>query len=95
MKAIEIQEAGGNRFIVSTANGIDHLELAQYIRQAEELKEFWDVLPDKFARPIVHRPKYSHEKAVKVLGMEFTPIETSVRDMAKGLIELGIVPSKK
>lgn len=38
--------------------------------------------------------KYSHAKAEKDLGINFTPISTTIVDMAKAMIDLGIVEKK-
>jgi len=51
-------------------------------------------LPDKESAPVAHRPKYSPAKAERELGIQFTPIEVALTDMARAMIDLGIVPRK-
>lgn len=96
VNAIEKNEAVGNRYLLSSNEGYSMLELAQMIRDEEDLSEFRDQLPDKQVGEFAYRPKLSHAKAEKELGIEFKPVKQSVVDMARALISLGIVtpPSK-
>jgi len=82
------------RYILSSERGIPRLEYANFLKK---IYPDWPI-PDTQAGDIQYKAgnvllpgKYSNEKARKELGIEFTPFETSITDMAQKLIELGIV----
>jgi len=92
VNAIENPNAKG-RYILSSERGIPRIQYAEVLR-----KHFPDwPLPDKtngelkYGGGNVTNGKYSNEKARKELGITFTPLETSLVDMANKLIQLGII----
>lgn len=94
VEAMKREEAAGMRFLCSSTEGIDHMQLVEWLRQDEHInKSYGDKLPTKLSAPIVHRPKYDHSRAESVLGIEFTPISKSIVDMAHALEKLGVVSS--
>eukprot|EP01006_Ploeotia_vitrea_P042846 TRINITY_DN66664_c1_g1_i1.p1 TRINITY_DN66664_c1_g1~~TRINITY_DN66664_c1_g1_i1.p1 ORF type:complete len:390 (+),score=57.22 TRINITY_DN66664_c1_g1_i1:65-1234(+) len=85
--ALEVAQANGNRFILSSDKGISHLELAVLLKQ--EFKNF--PLPSKEVSAVVFRPNMDTTAAKTVLHMEFTPIQKSMNDMARQLVKFGLV----
>jgi len=91
--AMERPHAKG-RYIVSSERGIPRLEYTEVLR-----KHFPDwPIPDKQigqpeykAGSLTPKGRYSTEKVRKELDIQFIPFETSVVEMAKKLIELGII----
>jgi len=89
---IEKPNAKG-RFILSSEKAHARLELVEILRK---YYPDWP-LPDKEIGEVVYqggnviKGKYSNEKARKELGIQFTPVETSLADMTKKLIEMGII----
>lgn len=90
---IEKPHAKG-RYIVSSERGIPRIEYAEVLR-----KHFPDwPIPDKQIGQaeykggnLTSKGKYTTEKSSKELDIQFTPFETSLVEMAKKLIDLGIV----
>lgn len=86
--AMEIAEAGGKRFIVSSEKAYNKIELC-------------DFLGDKFkAYPVPTEGDrhpcfgYSPEKAKDILKVKLRPAEVSMRDMASAAVRMGIVEQK-
>jgi len=90
--AIEKPHSKG-RYILSSERGIPRFEMAEILR-----KHYPDwPLPDKEIGQLeykggnVIKGKYSNEKARKELEIPFIPVETSLVEMAKKLIDLGVI----
>jgi len=89
MKAIEVPEAAGKRFIVSSAEGKSQLDLADAIR--DRFKAY-PVPTD--GKEVLYRPKYSADRAKTILKLRLRDPALSMKDMAAAAIRLGIVETK-
>jgi len=87
--AMESEEAGGKRFVLSSETGYPPIELAGMLRDSFKA---YPVPTEGADPPFV--PKYNHARAAKILGFKPTPVERSLRDMANAAIRLGIVERK-
>jgi len=94
VNSLEIKEAVGHRFIVSSSEGISHFEFIQMLKDEPEFSDFKDQFPDKASQPFTHRPKYDNSKVQRILGIELIPIKKSLVDMGCALIQFGIVSRK-
>lgn len=74
---------------MGSADCYSQLEYAQMLKKSGQFNEY--PICDKEAAPITRRIKINNSKAQKELGIQFTPIETTLVDMGKALIQLGIV----
>jgi nucleoside-diphosphate-sugar epimerase len=91
---VAFEKSAKGRFVLSSTRGIPRIEICEILR-----KEFPNYpIPTTQKGAIEYKggnvlPKgaYNHEKAEKQLGIQFKPHETSLVEMAKKLIELGIV----
>jgi len=88
------EKGAKGRFLISSERGVPGLEMAKVLK-----KHFPSYpIPDTQIGQLVYRGGniptggYSNKKARAELGIEFTPWEKSIVDMAHKLIELGIVP---
>jgi len=88
---IERNHAKG-RYIVSSERGIPRVQYGIFLK-----KEFpdWPIPVNQIGEVVYGGGAvtggYSREKARKELGIEFIPFETSLKEMALKMIELGIV----
>jgi len=83
---LENPNANG-RYLLSSDRGIPHLELVQSLKA-----EFGQYpLPEKQNGEIPYHPRYSSEKAKAELGIKFIPIEQSMVEMARSIINFGLV----
>jgi len=87
VRAATTPEAKG-RYMVTSESGISQFELAQMLKRNGFEKY---PLPDFEESPVTHVPLFDTKKVRQELGLEFTPIEKSVTDMAQALIDLKIV----
>lgn len=90
MKAMEIPEAAGKRFICSSELGVGQLEACDFIRK--DFKAY--ALPTTEKSPVVYKAKYSNARAKEVLKLRFRPPALSMKDMAHAAVRLGIVEKK-
>ncbi len=91
---MERADANGKRFVLSGEEAVSLLELMHFLRKNEEFRNYWDDIPDKESGPVPHRRRMSNQRARKELGIVFTPIEKSLADMLRAMIEIGILPRK-
>lgn len=89
VSAMEVKEAGGKRFIMSSEEGYGKLELAEMIR-----KKFAAYPLPTTGDEVLYKPKYSSEQAKTVLKVKLTPINVSMASMAGAAVALGIVERK-
>lgn len=87
--ALEIPEAAGKRFILSSENGHSLIELAGLIR--DRFKAY--PIPTEGAEP-AYIPKYNNSQAKEVLKFDPRPIEVTLADMANAVLRLGITDRK-
>jgi len=87
-RAAENPKASG-RYLLGSARGYSQFEIAQMLINSGKFSKY--SIPTKEATAIVKRILIDNSKATKELGIEFTPVEKSVVDMADALVELGIV----
>jgi len=91
INAAEIKEAKG-RYMVTSTKGIYFLEIVEYLRNSGKFNSY--TLPTKSSGTTGNRTFFSHDKAVKELGINFTDISQSFVDMASSLIHFGIIDKK-
>ncbi|PWY70074.1 ketoreductase [Aspergillus eucalypticola CBS 122712] len=89
VRAIEVPEAGGQRFFV-TAGYYTNKEIADVVR--ESLPELEDKLPSKdipsdFPADIYG---YDNKRSVDVLGIQYRTLKESIADTAKSLLSIGV-----
>jgi len=86
LHVLENPNANG-RYLVSSDRGVPHLELVQALKA-----EFGQYpLPEKQNGEIGYHPRYSSEKAKTELGIKFIPIEQSIVEMARSIVNFGLV----
>jgi len=91
VRAVENKDAKG-RYLVSSEEAIPNIELAKYLVASGQFTEYPIPTKNDFPPPTIL--KYSRAKAEKELGIKFTPISTTMVDMAQAMIQLGIVEKK-
>jgi len=91
IRAAENPSASG-RYMLTSPAGVSNFELSQMIRNSGQFNQY--NLPKENNNPAPVRLNYSNEKSKNELGIEYTPLEKSLVDMAHALIELGIVEKK-
>jgi len=90
---MELAQAAGQRFLLSSERGIPTLEWADIFRSSKEFKDY--PLPTKYSGPLPVIAKYSSDKAKAVLSLRLTPLETTLLDMASCLVSFGLVTPPK
>jgi len=91
VRAAENPSASG-RYLVTSPEAISNFELSQFIRNSGKFDQY--NLPKENPTPVTIRLKYSNEKVKRELGLQLTPIDKAMVDMANALIELGLVQKK-
>jgi len=91
VRAAENPSANG-RYLVTSPEAVSNFELSQFIRNSGKFDQY--NLPKENPTPATNRLKYSSEKVKKELGLQLSPIDKAMVDMANALIELGIVEKK-
>ena len=90
VKAMELPEAGGNRFFI-TAGYFSNKEICEIIRK--NFPEYEGELPRKEVKggdyPEGGLYKFDNAKTVKVLGIKFRGLEESIVDLVKSLKAVG------
>eukprot|EP01121_Diplochlamys_sp_Union-15-3_P015593 TRINITY_DN5192_c0_g2_i1.p1 TRINITY_DN5192_c0_g2~~TRINITY_DN5192_c0_g2_i1.p1 ORF type:complete len:329 (+),score=76.21 TRINITY_DN5192_c0_g2_i1:68-1054(+) len=93
VRAAEVEEAKGNRFLVTSPNQLSWLNIADVLRKA-----YPDLtgLPTKYQGdpPTLLQNSSKVDKVQKVLGVKLIPFESTAKDMAEALFKLGIVEKK-
>jgi len=89
VSAMEIEEAGGKRFLVCHETPYSGLQLANMMR--DKFKAY--PIPTEGEEP-TGGPKYNNSQAKTVLKWKQRPIEHTMRDMASAAIKVGIVKEK-
>lgn len=89
VRAIEVPQAGGNRFFV-TAGYFANKDLADATR--ETYPELESKLPPKdypsdFPTDIY---KYSNKRSVEILGLKYRQLKETVGDTVKTLLDVGV-----
>ncbi|PWY73689.1 ketoreductase [Aspergillus heteromorphus CBS 117.55] len=88
VRAIEVPEAGGQRFFV-TSGSYSNKDVADVVRKA--FPELEDKLPPRDAPS--DKPAdvygYDNKKSIEVLGIQYRSLEESVTDTAKSLLSIG------
>jgi len=88
-RAATIAEAKGERFVMSSEDSFDVLQLAALLRP-----KFANYpLPTKFqdGASVKCRPYYSNKRAREMLKIDFTPLGIAVNDMAADVLEKEMV----
>jgi len=88
-RAATIPEAKNNRFILSTEDSFDILQLTGQLRPKFNSYS----LPSTFKEgvQVAYRPYYSNKKAREILKIDFTPMGIAVNDMADAILSKGMV----
>jgi len=89
--ALEHQQASGKRFILSSPSGISQLELARKLAAEPDFSHY--PLPTSEKSPLKYRPLMDRTQSEKVLGLTYRSTEETVIDMARWLVDNGIVHS--
>ena len=89
VRAIEVPEAGGNRFFV-TAGYYSNKEIADVIRETHP--EFasklpGDNVPSDFPKDVYG---YSNKKSVEILGIKYHSLKQSISDTVDTLLAVGV-----
>lgn len=89
VRAIEVPEAGGQRFFV-TAGYYSNKEIADIVR--ETLPELEDKFPPKGSSSDLPADIYSYDnkRSVEVLGIQYRTLKQSIADTAKSLSSIGV-----
>ncbi|KAL3247155.1 hypothetical protein ABHI18_012511, partial [Aspergillus niger] len=89
VRAIEVPEAGGQRFFV-TAGYYSNKEIADIVR--ETLPELEDKFPPKGSSSDLPADIYSYDnkRSVEVLGIQYRTLKQSIADTAKSLSSVGV-----
>jgi len=90
-RAATIDEAKDHRFVLSSEEGYDIVQLAAMLRP----KFSNHPLPTGFGRgkAVTYRPYYSNKKARTILNIDFTPLGITMNDMAEDLISKDMIKS--
>jgi len=89
LAAMEIAEAGGKRFLVTSSEGIQKLAMAEMLR--DRFKAY--PIP-KEGEEFPYTPKFSTAQAKEILKWSGRPVAVSLREMASAAIRHGIVERK-
>jgi len=89
ISGMEVAEAGGKRFIVSSPEGVQKVKMAEILRS--RFKAY--PIPTE-GEEFPYTPKYSTARAKEILKWSGRPVEVSLRDMANACIRTGIVERK-
>lgn len=88
VRAVENKEARG-RYLLASPESKTDAELIEILSKSGEFPNV--AFPEAEEEAPVSRKKFSTEKAKTELGLTFTPLQTTLVDMGKALIALGIV----
>jgi len=88
--AMEVAEAGGKRFLVTSPEGVHKLKMAEILR-----KDFNAYPIPTEGEEFPYVPKFSTAQAKQILKWSPRPVEISLRDMAEAAIRNGIVEERK
>ena len=85
LRAYEREEAGGQRFLVGS--DFNYQNAVDFLR--EDFPELHDRIPKGQTGAGKNWPLYhlDHSKAEKVLGLEFTPLNVTLKDTVADLLE--------
>lgn len=92
VRSLEVPEAGGQRFLLM-AGYQSNKQLAQIV--ASMNPKFKDLLPVDFEKSEEDIPgpgeryRFSNARSKEVLDIEYTSLETSVKDTVESLLKLG------
>lgn len=89
VKAIQVPQAGGNRFFV-TAGYFSNKDIVEAVR--ETYPQFESKLPPSdtpsdFPADVY---KYSNQKSINILGINYRPLKETVSDTVKTLLAVGV-----
>lgn len=89
VRAIEVPQAGGNRFFV-TAGSFANKDLAEAVRETHP--ELESKLPPKDTPSDLPADvyKYNNKKSIEVLGLKYHPLKETVDDTVKTLQAVGV-----
>jgi len=93
VRAAEIPKASGRYILTAAPADVSQFELSQFLSKSGQFDKY-DGLLKKDPYPAIPRRLYSAEKAKKELGLEFSPLDKALVDMAHKLIEFGLVERK-
>jgi len=86
------------RYLLSSNEAVPNYELSQILlnsfKKRGQFIEYTDQFPNNPDFKPPHLLKYSHAKTEKELKLVFTPVEDTLFDMGKAVIELGLVAKK-
>lgn len=95
IRAAQREEATGKRFILSSERSYPQLEMAAALKKALEkiggAEKLIANLPTTQKGDAPLPALYTHSRAETVLGIEFTPLEKTLEDMARFFLDNGIV----
>lgn len=87
IKAIEVPAAAGNRYIVGSKDQYSYFEWSQMVRKMYPAYP----IPDYEQKPTTPRKNgTSNTKVQEHLGLKFTPLEMTLKDMVESAVEAGL-----
>lgn len=85
--AVDHPEAPGNRFLMSSNDGYDAIQMGGMLRP-----KFNDYpLPETYKGDLLYRPLYDHSQVVQMLGVKISPLSIALMEMADDLLAKGLV----
>jgi len=89
ISGMEVAEAGGKRFLVTSPEGVHKVKMAEILRS--RFKAY--PIPTE-GEEFPYTPKFSTARAKEILKWSARPVEVSLRDMANACIRTGVVEQK-
>jgi len=89
VRAATHPEAPGKRFIVSTQDSVDQLQMVHFL--LPEYKDYPIPMKFKDGETVKYRGHYSNDRAREILGVKMRPLGITISDMAADLVKKGLV----
>jgi len=88
VKALDIEAAKNERFLVGGQAGLTHLDLCNYLAMDERFKgKVRTALP----KPPIYEPTYDNSKSREILGLVYRPVAAAVLEAGNFLVRNGLV----
>lgn len=93
VRALDVPEANGKRFILSSQRAFSTLELSDMVKAHKDyFKRF--ALPTSLSAALPPRVRYSNDRARDVLNVTLRPTEKTVTQMADFMLGIGMIDTQ-